>query len=48
MHTECTPQSREDFLDRGVPRVDSDGLRAAANLHFREHRGRTNCQGGAE
>jgi len=48
MHTERTAQSREDFLDRGIPRLDSDGLGAAANLHFGEPRRRTNCQGRAE
>jgi hypothetical protein len=48
MHAECPAQSREDFLNRGIARLDSDGIRAAANLHFRAHGGRSNCQGGAK
>jgi hypothetical protein len=48
MHTESSAQSCEDFLDRGIARLDSDGLRAAANLYFGEHGGRSNCQGGAK
>jgi hypothetical protein len=48
MHPECTVQSREDFLDRRIPRLDSDGLRVAANLQLRAHGGRSNCQGGAK
>jgi hypothetical protein len=48
MHIECTAQSRKDFLDRGILCLDSNGLRAAANLHFREHRRRSNCHGAAK
>jgi hypothetical protein len=45
---EGAAQRYEDFLDRGIFRVDSDGVRAAANMHFRAHRRWSNCQGGAE
>jgi hypothetical protein len=48
MHTECTVQSRQDFLQRGVPSLDSDDFRGAANLDFGKHRRRSNCQGGAQ
>jgi hypothetical protein len=48
VHAECTVQSRQDFLQWGIPCLDSDGLRGAANLYFGEHRRRSNCQSGAQ
>src|SRR5258708_19415102 len=45
---ECTAQSRKDLLDRGITRLNCDGLRATANLDFGEHWSRSNCYGNAE
>jgi hypothetical protein len=47
MHIECAAQSRKDLRDRAITRFYSDGLRAAANTHFRECRRRCSCQSAA-
>jgi hypothetical protein len=48
MHIECAAQTRKDLRDRAITRFYSDGLRAAANMHFRECRRRCSCQGAAD